>query len=67
MGGRGDELPAMTADEILDHEFRLAVRGYAVAEVDELLGRLAGQVAATQREIAELRRRLERAERRDQA
>lgn len=50
---------ALTPDDIVNHEFRQTMRGYAVAEVDELLDRLADQVERNERDLAELRQRLE--------
>ena len=35
---------ALTPDDIVNHEFNLAVRGYAKVEVDDLLDRLADQI-----------------------
>ncbi len=49
----------LTPDDIVNHEFKQALRGYAIAEVDELLDRLADQLEATEQELAQARERLE--------
>jgi DivIVA domain-containing protein len=49
---------ALTPEDIVNHEFKQALRGYAVQEVDDLLDRLADQLERAERDIEELRRRL---------
>lgn len=46
---------ALTADDLTDARFTVAVRGYRMAEVDVLLDRLAAEVAARDAELATLR------------
>lgn len=45
----------LTSDDLVGYEFRSALRGYAVVEVDALLARLAGQLEDTDAELDELR------------
>lgn len=50
---------SLSPDDIVNYEFRQQkVRGYDVAEVDDLLDRLADQVERSDREVDELRQRL---------
>lgn len=49
---------ALSPDDIVNHEFKQSLRGYAVAEVDDLLDRLADQVERTDQEVDDLRQRL---------
>jgi DivIVA domain-containing protein len=46
----------LRADDIRQARFGLALRGYAMAQVDDLLERLAGEVAERDARIAELSR-----------
>ena len=52
----------LTPDDIVNHEFKQRVRGYDVESVDGFLDRLADQIEATDREVADLRSRLRDAE-----
>jgi cell division initiation protein len=52
----------MSPDEIVNHRFKQALRGYAIDDVDDLLDKLAEQVERTQAELAELRERVRDAE-----
>jgi DivIVA domain-containing protein len=45
---------ALTADDVAGVRFSLALRGYRMAEVDEVLERLAAELADRDRRIAEL-------------
>jgi len=49
---------ALSPEDIVNHEFKQALRGYAVQEVDDLLDRLADQLERAERDIAELRQRV---------
>jgi cell division initiation protein len=49
---------ALSPEDIVNHEFKQALRGYAVQEVDDLLDRLADQLERAERDIADLRQRL---------
>lgn len=49
---------ALSPEDIVNHEFKQALRGYAVQEVDDLLDRLADQVERAERDIEDLRERL---------
>jgi cell division initiation protein len=54
---------SLSPDDIVSYEFRQQkVRGYDVAQVDDLLDRLADQVERTDRELDDLRRRLRESE-----
>lgn len=53
---------ALSPDDIVNHEFRQAIRGYAVQEVDDLLDRLADQLERAELDIADLRKRVSEAE-----
>lgn len=57
----------LTPEEIVSYELKQTVRGYSVAQVDELLDRLADQVEAAQLEQARLTDRLHAAEARLEA
>ena len=52
----------LTPDDIVSHEFKQRMRGYDVESVDGFLDRLADQIEATDREVADLRSRLRDAE-----
>jgi DivIVA domain-containing protein len=49
---------ALSPEDIVNHEFKQALRGYAVQEVDDLLDRLADQLERADRDIDDLRQRL---------
>ena len=49
---------ALNPDDIVSYEFKQALRGYAISEVDDLLDRLADQVERDERDRDELRQRL---------
>jgi DivIVA domain-containing protein len=49
---------ALSPDDIVNYDFKQAMRGYAIAEVDDLLDRLADQVERSQQDIDDLRTRL---------
>jgi len=49
---------ALSPEDIVNHEFKQALRGYAVQEVDDLLDRLADQLERAERDIVELRQRV---------
>lgn len=49
---------ALSPEDIVNHEFKQALRGYAVQEVDDLLDRLADQLERAERDIADLRQRV---------
>jgi cell division initiation protein len=53
---------ALSPDDIVNHDFRQAIRGYAVQEVDDLLDRLADQLERAELDIADLRERVSKAE-----
>jgi cell division initiation protein len=54
---------SLSPDDIVSYEFRQQkVRGYDIAQVDEVLDRLADQVERTDRELDDLRRRLRESE-----
>lgn len=55
---------ALTPDQIVAYEFKQAMRGYAVTEVDDLLDRVADQLERNERDLADLQTRLDTAERR---
>jgi cell division initiation protein len=57
----------LTPEEIVSYDLKQSVRGYSVAQVDELLDRLADQVEAAQQEQARLSTRLREAEERLEA
>jgi DivIVA domain-containing protein len=49
---------ALSPDDIVNYDFKQAMRGYAIAEVDDLLDRIADQVERSQQDIDDLRTRL---------
>lgn len=53
---------ALTPDDIVNHEFKQALRGYAITEVDDLLDRLADQIERADRDVADLTARLKDAD-----
>lgn len=53
---------SLSPDDIVGYRFKLALRGYATDEVDELLDRLADQVERADAELAQLRGRAAEAE-----
>jgi len=53
---------ALSPEDIVNHEFKQALRGYAVQEVDDLLDRLADQLERAELDIADLRKRVIEAE-----
>jgi cell division initiation protein len=53
---------ALSPEDIVNHEFRQALRGYAIPEVDDLLDRVADQLERAQADIDDLRLRLQQAE-----
>jgi cell division initiation protein len=53
---------ALSPEDIVNHEFKQALRGYAVQEVDDLLDRLADQLERADRDIDDLRQRLREAD-----
>ena len=57
----------LTPEEIVSYDLKQSVRGYSVAQVDELLDRLADQVEAAQQEQELLATRLREAEERLEA
>ena len=57
----------LTPEEIVSYDLKQSVRGYSVAQVDELLDRLADQVEAGQQEQERLLARLREAEERLEA
>jgi DivIVA domain-containing protein len=52
----------LSSEDVVNHEFRQALRGYAIPEVDELLHRVADQLERAQADIRDLRLRLGRSE-----
>jgi cell division initiation protein len=57
----------LTPEEIVSYDLKQSVRGYSVAQVDELLDRLADQVEAAQQQQERLTARLHEAEQRLEA
>jgi DivIVA domain-containing protein len=57
----GEYEVALTPDDIVNHEFKQKLHGYAIGEVDDLLDRIADQIERTDRDVDELRTRLEEA------
>jgi cell division initiation protein len=55
---------ALTPEEIVGYDLKQSVRGYSVAQVDDLLDQLADQVEAADARIEELTQRLRRADER---
>jgi DivIVA domain-containing protein len=49
---------ALSADEVANHVFALAVRGYAVSEVDDLLARVVEHLDQLEQEIVDLKAQL---------
>lgn len=49
---------ALSPEDIVNHEFKQRLRGYAVQEVDDLLDRLADQLERAEHDIADLRQRV---------
>lgn len=49
---------ALSPEDIVNHEFKQSLRGYAVQEVDDLLDRLADQLERAEHDIADLRQRV---------
>lgn len=54
----------LSADDVVNYPLKQAVRGYSVAQVDELLDAVADELERSAREIDELRSRLRRSEQR---
>lgn len=52
----------MSPEEIVDLDLKLALRGYATDQVDELLDRLADQIERNEAELSQLRGRVREAE-----
>lgn len=52
----------LTPDDIVNHDFKQRLRGYDVEAVDAFLDRVADQIEANDRELADLRSRLREAE-----
>lgn len=49
---------ALSPEDIVNHEFKQSLRGYAITEVDDLLDRLADQIERADRDLEDLRQRL---------
>lgn len=64
-----EPLPAgpLQAADVQDVRFDLAVRGYRMRQVDDALGRLAGELADRDEEITRLRLLLEQRQRHDES